>query len=136
LPAGRPASPTIRLIQTWHGCSNGLRRTSDCGCSLRNYSGGFDQASPPRVRPALIRGGETLPNLRKPLSGSLRHASAVSSHAFLVLCTTIVQIARGLRRNFPAVIFNIPDFPSFGVCFGFRISDFGFPALPGCELCG
>jgi hypothetical protein len=37
---------------------------------------------------------------------------------FFVICTTIVEIARGLRRNFPAVMFNIPDFPALGL---FRI---------------
>ena len=51
------------------------------------------------------------------------------------LYTTIVEIARSRRRNSVAPRFSIRSFSSIWICFGFRISDFGFPALPCCVLC-
>jgi len=50
------------------------------------------------------------------------------------LCTAIDEIARSLRRNFASFRFPIGPFPSIRICFGFRASDFGFPAPPGCAL--
>ena len=49
-------------------------------------------------------------------------------------CNAIVEIARRLRRNIAAFRLSIAPFLAIRICFGFRASDFGFPAPPGCVL--
>jgi hypothetical protein len=37
---------------------------------------------------------------------------------------------------FLVFVSSILQFPFIRICFGFRISSFGFPAPPACALCG
>ena len=50
------------------------------------------------------------------------------------LCTAIVEIALSLRRNVAVSRLPIAPFLAIRICFGFRASDFGFPAPPRCAL--
>ena len=52
----------------------------------------------------------------------------------LVICPAVVEIARSLRRKVTASRLPIAPFLAIRICFGFRASDFGFPAPPGCVL--
>jgi hypothetical protein len=78
-------------------------------------------------------GNETGKPIAKRLNTDNGQIKSKNELSPLVLCTTIFKIARGRRRNFPAVIFNIPDFPSFGICFGF--SPFFAVKIPIREIC-
>jgi hypothetical protein len=52
------------------------------------------------------------------------------------ICNAIGEIARSLRRNVAASRLPIAPFLAIRICFGFRASDFGFPAPPACvHLC-
>ena len=58
----------------------------------------------------------------------------LTSVGTLPLCTAIVEIARSLRRNVAVSRLPIAPFLAIRICFGFRASDFGFPAPPRCAL--
>ena len=53
----------------------------------------------------------------------------------MCLCTAIAYIVRSLRRNVAASRLPIAPFLAIRICFGFRASNFRFPAPPGCGLC-
>ena len=55
---------------------------------------------------------------------------AQEAQNIMLLCTAIVEIAGRRRRNVAAPRLPIAPFLSIRICFGFRGSNFGFPAPP------
>jgi hypothetical protein len=111
----------LNMILSCHD-SVGLRRWHKDSSQLANN---LDYCST-ETDPARARG---------PVRQARRPPHYLNSYDFLsccLLCTAMVEIARTLRRNSAASRFSVCPFPSIGICFGFRVSGFGFPAPPGC----
>ena len=108
-----------------------ILRPSGCGLQLLQT---FDFL-PDRGERAVLQHDHEVPGF----SGSAGCGSTVfllptfcSKQAASQHRTAIVEIARSLQRNVADSRFPIAPFLAIRICFGFRASNFGFPAPPGC----
>ena len=108
-----------------------ILRPSGCGLQLLQT---FDFL-PDRGERAVLQHDHEVPGF----SGSAGCGSTVfllptfcSKQAASQHRTAIVEIALSLQRNVADSRFPIAPFLAIRICFGFRASNFGFPAPPGC----
>jgi hypothetical protein len=114
----------------WTSCSR-VMNTRPTGVVARWPRGGITLGL--QIARTLTQGSSRLATLGW-RTQSLWDCRFESALPLLVLCTAIVEIARRLRRNVAVSRLPIAPFLAIWICFGFRASDFGFPAPPDCAL--